>query len=80
MPMGAIFFHMEEFHSTALLRLHFHVRRHLSGCPSAAICHTAAELTGYWWKVQPLLPYQHPPLMARANIMELEALLSEQPS
>jgi len=40
---GGHFFYMGEFVSTPLLHLHFRVRRHLSQCPSAAICHTATE-------------------------------------
>ena len=53
----------------------------LSGCPPAAICHTATKCNAICGKVLPLLPFhKHPPLMSWANITSLEALLSEQPS
>jgi len=43
---GCHFFHVEDFSDTRLLYTQFHVRHHLSDCPSAAISHMATTRDG----------------------------------
>ena len=65
------FFYVEEFCSTPLLHMHFHVRHNFVRL--SLWCHLSHS-NEMWWntggKVQPLLPYhQHPPLMPRPNMI-----------
>jgi len=66
-----LLFNMEEFSDTPLLHKHFHIRCHfvrLSFC-----CHLSHGNNMDWdigGKVQPLLPYKHPPLTLWANIVK----------
>ena len=68
----------DEFSSTVLLHLHFHVRLH---SVRLSLCWHLSHGNNMEWntggKGQPLLPY-HLPLMSLANIIKQEALLSEQ--
>jgi hypothetical protein len=67
---------MEEFNDTHLLCTHFHVRLQIA--PWLLSVARQQNLRAIRRKVQPVAPYpQHPPLTSWANIMKLEALLSE---
>jgi len=71
---GCNFFHMEEFSSTLLLHMLFHIRHHFVRLPlSYYLSHSNNMQWNTVGKVQPLLPYrQHNKIGGNTNGADLE--------
>ena len=69
---GCHFFHIEEFNSTSLLHMQFHIRCQFIRLPLCwRLSHSNKMQRNTDGKVQPLLPYhQHLPLVLWANIIK----------
>ena len=80
MSMGAIFFCMEEFSSSSLLHMHFHVRWCFVSVSLLLSVTGQQNVVECWWEGSASLSYhQHQSLMSWANIIKEEALLLESP-